>query len=189
MLSKLIRRGLPCGFAVVLAAGCSEQKMDMSSMKPPERPMELNQLDAWVGNWSFTGEGTMGGQQMKTSGTTTINWECDKRVLVCRGEEECEGMGKSSMLEVYTWCPKTKKFNAHYFNSMGVESHGCMTYDEKTKTFHITGKGPDPMTGKETIFEGDSRMVDSSTFEWNWCMWDSWKMKKQGEGKGVMKRR
>lgn len=179
-----------CLCIAAAVSGCGQpQKMDMSAMKPPERPKELDQLEPWVGNWTTSGEGTWEGKPMKATGTSSITWECDRMVLVGRGEEDSEGMGKSSMLEVYTWNPKTKRFNAHYFNSMGVESHGDMTYDANTKTHHITGKGPDPMTGKTTIFEGDSKMIDSNTYEWTWAMWDGWKIKKTGEGKGTMKRK
>jgi hypothetical protein len=183
-----------CICTAAAIAGCQEpQKMDMSAMKPPERPRELDSLDAWAGNWTMTGEGKMGDMTMKMSGSSTISWECDKRVMIARTEADCTGMGpdpmKESAVEIYTWNPKTKKFNTHYFNNMGVESHGDMTYDAATKTYHITGKGPDPMSGKTMHFEGDAKLVDSSTVDWTWCMWDDWKIKKTGEGKGTMKRK
>ena len=131
----------------------------------------------------------MGGKTMKSTGSFTLNWECDRTVLIGRGEEQMEGMDqKMSMLEVYTWNPKAKKFNSHYF-SMGMESHGSMTYDSNTRTYHITGTGPDPMTGNDSVFEGDAKMIDNSTIEMTWCMWDGWKMKKLGEGKGTMRRK
>jgi hypothetical protein len=44
------------------------------------------------------------------------------------------------------------------------------------------------MTGEMTTFEGDAKMIDSSTFEWTWCMKNMWG-KKIGEGKGMMKRK
>src|SRR5262245_15510570 len=74
--------------------GCNKpQKMDPSAMRPPPRPVELDQLEPWVGSWSTSGDMTMpDGKSMKMSGNSTIAWECDRRVLMERAEGEMEGM-------------------------------------------------------------------------------------------------
>jgi hypothetical protein len=177
-----------CGLVL---AGCSQQKMDMSSMKPPVRAAELDMLEPMVGNWSFTGEMKMpDGKVIKNSGTSSSAWECDRRVLVERAEEQMEGMPeKNYSFAIYTWNPDKKAFNTHYINSMGHESHGMMTYDPATKIYHMTGKGPDPMTGQTSHFDGHFKMIDNSTGEWEFGIWDAWKLSKTMEGKGTITRR
>src|ERR1043166_6113237 len=81
-------------FAVAMLTGCDEKSgkvSDMSAMKPPPRPVELDQLESWVGNWTMTGEGNFGGKSMKSTGRVSTSWEADRRALVSRGEEEAEG--------------------------------------------------------------------------------------------------
>lgn len=190
MMKRSWRSSVLCMCTAAAVAGCSQQqKMDMSAMKPPERPKELDNLEPWVGSWSNTGEMKMSdGKMMKMTGNSTIAWECDKRVLVERAESEMEGMGKSSTMILYSWNPKAKSFNAWYCSSMGEASAGEMTYNEKSKTFHITGSGPNPMTGETTRFDGYVTMSDNSTMDWRGKesgMWGNC----LGEFKGTAKRK
>lgn len=178
-----------CLCLAAAGVGCNQpQKMDMSAMKPPPRPAELDMLEPWVGQWASSGEMTMGGKTMRMTGTGTIAWDCDRRVLVERAEEDMGDMGKSSALILYSWNAKDKKFNTYYANSMGMASAGDMTYDERTKTFHMTGKGPNPMTGEMTRFDGYVSMPDNSTMDWRGKesgMWGN----TLGEFKGTAKRK
>ena len=179
-----------CCCAAVAVAGCAQpQPMDMSKMKAPERPKELDQLDPWVGNWAVTGEATMNGQKMTSTGTSTISWDCDKWVLVEHMTAKMGEMNESGMV-VYTWCTKDKKFTTFYCNNMGEASTGEMTYceDNKCKCWCMKGKGPNPMTGETMIFEGCLKMPDNNTMDFSWSMWDGWHLKKTGEGKGTAKR-
>lgn len=176
-----------CSMAVI--AGCSQKQMDMSAMKPPERPKELDMLESWTGTWQATGDMTMAdGKTMKSSGKSTIGWECDKFVLVEKMEHEMEGMGKMSGMVVYSWNPGAKCYNTNYFSSMGECSGGTMKYDADKKCFCMSGKGKNPMTGETTNYVGHMKLTDSSTMEWTWEEWDGWKMKKTCCGKGIAKR-
>jgi len=180
-LGALAAWALACG-------GCSQQPMDMSTMKPPARPVELDQLEPWVGRWNATGEWTMDGKTCKVNGTSTIAWECDKRALVEKSESEMEDMGKMSMMVVYTYDTDAKNFKTFFASSMGDANMGEMKRCEKGGCWRISGKGKNPMTGQTTWFEGCIKMPDNSTMEWTWSEWDSWKLKKLGEGKGTAKR-
>ncbi len=187
-MKRWLKNVMVCLCTAVAIAGCAQpQPMDMSKMKAPERPKELDQLEPWVGNWTMTGEGTMGGQKMTSTGTANLAWDCDKWVMVERMNEKMGEMNMSGLI-VWTWCPKKKKFENHYYNNMGEASSGEMTWCEKDKCWCMKGKGTDPMTGQPSIFEGCIKMPDNNSMEFCWSMWDGWHMKKLGEGKGTAKR-
>jgi|CXWL01.1.fsa_nt_gi hypothetical protein len=173
--------------SIALFAGCSQQNMDMSTMKPPERAKELDQLEAFVGTWNTTGEMNMGGKTIQVTSTETAVWECDKRVLVTRSECNIPDMGKMSSIIVYTYDAKEKEFETHFFDSMGMSAKGEMTWCEKTKTWTMTGKGTNPMTGQMTYWTGNMTMPDSSTMNWDWTSKDGWGHVTES-GKGTAKR-
>src|SRR5262245_15946328 len=84
--------------------GCSEKKnmqMDMSAMQPPARPAELDMLNSWVGTWTSTGEMKSGDKVMNSTGTSTISWELDNRVLVERATGTIPEMGTHHALIVF----------------------------------------------------------------------------------------
>lgn len=180
------------GLCTAAAVGCAQpNKMDPSAMKPPSRPAELDRLEPWVGTWTISGDGTMGGKKMTSTGTATIAWECDRRVLVERMEVTCEEMkemGKMTGMIVYAWSPHEKEYETNYFNSMGMSADGEMKYNEATRTWHMTGEGDDPMTGAKTHWVGEMKMPDNNTMEWTHATWDAWKLKKLDEGKGTARR-
>ena len=65
--------------------GCQQPKMDMAEMmKPPPRPVELDQLNSFVGTWEGTWEMTMKGadKPITGKGTDTFAWDADKWVMV-----------------------------------------------------------------------------------------------------------
>jgi hypothetical protein len=173
--------------------GCQKPRhMDPSAMQPPPRAAELDRLEQWVGTWQTTGEMKgCDGKIMHMTGMSTVAWECDRTVLVDRMETVCEemkDMGKMTMLSVYRWDATEKEYEMNWFDSFGTASDGDMTYNEATKTWHITGDGYNPMYRQNTHFAGSVRMPDSSTMEWIWTVWDAWKMTKLEEGKGTSKR-
>lgn len=177
-----------CLCSTILSTGCEQpQKMDMSKMQNPPRPKELDQLDSWVGNWTVTGEATMGGQKLTSTATSTIAWDCDRWALVEHMNGKMGELTEAGMV-VYTWCPKKKNFSMYYCNNMGESSMGEMTWCEKCKGWCMKGKGPNPMTGETTIFEGCMKMTDNNSMEFEWSMWDGWHMKKMASGKGTAKR-
>lgn len=187
-MKRLLQSLMLCLCSAMTIAGCAEpKKMDMSQMKMPERPKELDQLEPWVGNWTLSGECSMGGQKQTSTGSFTIGWECDRWVLVERMTGQMGEMKEAGMV-VYTWCPKAKKFKTMYYNNMGEVSAGEMTYCEKEKCWCMKGKGTNPMTGQPSVFEGCIKMTDNNNMEFCWSMWDGWHLKKLGEGKGTAKR-
>jgi hypothetical protein len=180
---------LTAAAALTLLAGCQSQngKMTADAMKPPPRPPELDKLQAFVGKWEDHGEGTAMGQTVKFSGTATMNWEVDGRVLLGRGEGTMGDM-KMQSLEMWTWDPKAKKYMTVWMQNSGEVSHGTATYDEATRTWKMQGKGRNMNTGTATCGEGKIKMIDNNTMEWTFTEWDGWKTKKLFEGKGTSKR-
>lgn len=184
------RRAFWCACCTMIAAGCADQnkKMDMSAMKPPPRPAELDKLDAWVGTWNSTAEMCMGGKTMKMSGKSTVAWDCDKHVLVERATQDMEGMGTSCSVILYGWDADKCDYKVAYFSSMGEGNMGHMKWDEKKGAFTMRAKGKNPMTHQTTTFEMEIRMPDSNTMNFCFAEWDGLHLKKMGEGKGTAKR-
>jgi hypothetical protein len=177
-----------CICTVAAGVGCSQQKMDMQNMKPPERPKELDQLESWVGKWEGTGEMTMHGKVMKSDATSEISWDLDKRILVERMNETMGEM-KMSGMGIYMYNTREKEFKSAYVNNMGGTAHGELKYDDKTKSWKMTMKGRMMDGADMTTGEGTFKMPDANTMEWTWTEWDSWHLTKMGEGKGIMHRK
>jgi hypothetical protein len=173
--------------SIAFFAGCAQPTMDMSAMKPPERPKELDQLETFVGNWTMTGEMTMAGKTMPMTGTSTAAWDCDRRIIVERGEANCGDMGKMTSLGIYGWNAQEKEFETHYFESTGMAAKGEMVWCDKNKCWCMTGKGIEPMSGKMSYWSGTVKMPDSSTMDWTWLSKDGWGNVMMS-GKGTAKR-
>jgi hypothetical protein len=177
--------------SVGVIAGCQQPAGNMEAKGPPPRPAELNQLNPWVGTWNGTGEITVhtskGPQTMKTTGTEHWAWTCDNRYLM--GNFEWSMVDKPDQkhmgMVMTAWDPKEKEFHSWEFMGDGTVNHGEMEYDAKAGYWKIEGKGTDPMTGQACRSGGTAKMVGDNTFEWNFTMWDSLKLKKLMEGKGT----
>ncbi len=188
-----------CIFSFAAITGCqkpSGQACCDTKGGPPPRPCELDKLDSWVGSWASTGEMKMcDGKTMTMNGTSTVAWECDKRVLVEKMSEKISGDPKADGMNmdmngmvVTAWCCKEKKLKTTYYNNMGEISCGTMTYCDKSHTWCMKGKGLDAMSGKMAIWEGTMKMPDNNTMEWTWTQWDGSHMKKMMHGSGTAKR-
>jgi hypothetical protein len=187
-MKRMLQGMMLCMCIAAMVAGCAKpEKMDMAHMKNPPRPAELDQLDPWVGNWTMTGECTMGDQKMTNTGTSTIAWDCDRWALVEHMTGKMGEMNECGMV-VYTWCPKKKNFKTFYCNNMGETSKGEMSCCDKCKGWCMKGKGANPMSGETMIFEGCVKMPDNNTMEFEWSMWDGMHLKKMAYGKGTAKR-
>jgi len=176
-----------------ILVGCAQQKhpmVTMEKMEPAPRPAALEKLDPLVGKWEGSGEGRMEGmdEPMKSTGTMTVSWDCDKRVLMERHEGQF-GETKFSMLGVWAWDPAANHYRVYWFDNFGSCAEGTCTYDEASKTWHVKAKGVDAMTGSKTRGEGKMHMIDSNTMEHTWTEWDSWGLKKKGEFRGTSKRK
>jgi hypothetical protein len=189
-------RSLLCvvvGLALVTmgTGGCEQPKTDMAQMKAPPRPVELDRLNDLVGRWEGTAEMTAAGSDKTTSGKfiDTIAWEADNRLLLERMEGTMGEGDKMSGLGIWSWDSKTKKYRTWWFDSQGSVTTATGVYNEETKSWNMTSEGRCPVTGQKQVGEGTMKMTDKSTIQWSEVQYDGWKLKKQMEMKGTLRRK
>ena len=188
-------RIIGAGLAAVLAAmliGCQQPQSDLAEvMKPPPRPAELDQLDMFIGTWEGTGEvKAAGSDEVVTSeGVETYSWDADKWVLVSRFEYTMGDEDDMRGLAIWTWDAKAKKYRIWSFDNGGYCESASAKYDQDTKTWHIKGKSGNTVTGEKFVGKGSYKMVDADTQEWNYTVWDGWKLRKLMEFKGTSHRK
>ena len=165
----MIRKLTLASLAAIVLTGCMP-KMTIEDMKAmmPQRPAELDKLNAFAGKWEFTGEAKMAGldEVLKTSGTNEANWEGDDWYLVSRGTFTMGELGEMQGLETWTYDAHSKKFRSTWTDSMGSVGTGTAKYNEKTNTWHIKATSHGPF-GKSTI-RGQVKFIDDNTMEWSW---------------------
>lgn len=146
-------------------AGCAQKSADMTSMKQPERPAELDRLEPWIGRWEGTGEMKMiGGQVIKTTGSQEYGWDLDRRVMLARETWGMEGMGPMRGVGFYGYDPIKKAIVSSSFDDWGNVSEGKFKFDPHKNIWHMTYKGHGTMgatTGTGTIV-----MPDRDTIQW-----------------------
>ncbi|MCH7839975.1 MAG: DUF1579 family protein [Planctomycetes bacterium] len=175
MYRRMMTGTILATLAMAGLSGCMP-KMTMEEMAQmrPERPVELDKLNAWVGTWKASGTVKMMGidEEITLSGTSQNAWGVDRWCLLEHGEYEMGAMGKMNGLGVWTWDTKAKRFRSNWFDSMGGTGSGTAKYDEMTRTWtmNMRGKGP----GGATRGKGYVRFVDDDTMEWAWQEWPAW---------------
>lgn len=173
--------------AGALVSGCASSKMNMEEMmQAPSRPAELDALNAFTGTWSASWECTMEGmpEPMKGTGMSVVAWECDKWVMLERftgsmGEDKFQGIG------MWSYDPKSGKYQMRWMDSFGGVGDGTATYDAATRTWTMKGKGSGM---QDSVMEGTMRFVDDNTMEWTHTEWNSWKTKKTMSMKGTSRK-
>ena len=144
--------------------------MTMEEMKAdmPQRPAELDHLNAFVGQWEMEGETKMAGLEevLKTQGTSDIKWHGDKWFLVGHWNFNMGDLGDITGIETWTYDVKCKKFRSTWTDSMGSIGMGTARYDEKTRTWQMRAKSYGPFG--TTTGKGHVKMVDDNTMEWTW---------------------
>ena len=155
--------------AVLVLTGCMP-KMTMEDLKQarPERPPELDALNAFVGTWDYTGEMKMAGldEVLESSGTSEIKWEGDGWYLVGMSSGHMAELGDGKGVEVWTYDAKAKKYRTTWADNMGGTGYGIAKHDKKTNTWIMKAKSYSPFgnsTGK-----GKIEVVDDNTMEWTW---------------------
>ncbi|MHC4521404.1 MAG: DUF1579 family protein [Planctomycetota bacterium] len=176
-------------FAGILLTGCMP-KMTIEKMKEmrPERPAELDKLNAFVGRWDMSGEATMAGldQPLKASGTGETKWEGDGWYLVSQFVHNMEELGESKGMETWSYDARSKKYRTLWVDSMGSVGVGTAWHDEKTDTWQFRGTSHGPF-GKSTG-KGEGKFVDANTMEWEWSEYAMWGLIKTMSIKGTSKK-
>lgn len=153
--------------AVVVLSGCMP-KMTIDEMKAemPKRPVELDQLNAFVGKWTSEGTATfaMLEEPIKVSGTSEAQWDDSRWFVVSREVYDMEPFGESNGLGTWTYDMKSKKYRSTWVDSMGMTGLGESKYDEKTDTWHMKATSYGPW-GKSTL-KGWVKFTDADTMDW-----------------------
>jgi len=188
----MIRRmSVMVGVVAVLAGltGCQKPNME-EMMKPPPRPAELDQLNAFVGTWEGTWEMKMSGEEkpMTGKGTEVYAWEADKWVLTARSEGTG---GEHKMSGASLWCydSQAKQFKYTGTDNYGMIMTGSGKFDAKTQTWHLKGASRETIHGNQSVGEGTLKFVNPSTMEWQWTEWDGLHLIKFMEMKGTSHRK
>jgi hypothetical protein len=171
--------------------GCQQPKTDLSEMmKPPERPAELDRLEMFVGTWKGVAEMSVPGSDevMTSKGVETMGWDADKWLLVSHFEYGAEGESPTRGVAIWTWDPRAGKYRVWTFDNHGYCEEGSATYDEDTGIWRFKTKSRSQVTGREFSGEGKLKMADDSTMDWDWTVWDGWKLRKLFEMKGTTRR-
>ncbi|UCE59693.1 MAG: DUF1579 family protein [Phycisphaerales bacterium] len=169
--SSLRTIGLTC--SCLLLTGCMP-KFTIEDIKnmTPERPVEIDKLEMFVGTWETEAEMNMSGldEVLTGTGVGTMSWKADKRYLVEESEFDMGELGKMSGMGMWTYDPKSRKYRNYWFDSHGSVGRGTSKYCEESRTWYTkaTSRGP---WGK-TKGKGTTKFVDDNTIEWSWTEWD-----------------
>jgi hypothetical protein len=146
-----MRRIAAITLAAVLASAAFAQK-------PPRPGPEHARLKKLVGTWSTT----MKAGKMESKGTVTFKMELGGMWLVGSLESKM-GKQKFSGRSLDSYDPIRKKYVSVWVDSMSTAPLTMEgTFDKKTKTLTMTGKGPG-MDGKMTSYRTVSKMPDDDT--------------------------
>lgn len=176
--------------ALVSTTGCMPKMSvdDLGAMQPP-RPKQLDRLDMLLGRWETTGEIRMAmlDEPVKTGGTNDATWALGKRMLIEHADLDMGPMGHMTGMSVWTWDEARGKYRMWWFDSMGEFSEATVTYNERTKTWSMRGKGS--KHGFITFGRGTLRQIDDDTLEWTWREYDPLGLFKFADMKGISRRR
>lgn len=173
---------------VLLAVGCAS-KMTVEEMKAmiPERPPELDRLNAFVGKWESSGTARMAmlEEPLEAQGTSEAVWSEDGWYVIDKGSYSMAGLGEMSGLWTWTYDSKARVYRFAGVDSMGTVNMGEGSYDGMTGTWQMKGKSRGPM-GSSTM-KVWVRFIDDDTAEWGMTEYSG--LTKVMEMDGSMRRR
>ncbi|MEE9295507.1 MAG: DUF1579 family protein [Phycisphaerae bacterium] len=191
-MNGLTFRGVMVLTAVAALSGCQPTEFDMAEMAAKQKaiPAEMKQLEVFLGKWTSTTETKMFGSDevMKGSGTSEVKWELGGRYLVGHMTADMGEWGSMEGVDVWTWDPSIKKYRTWWFDDWGMTGSSTATYDPKTRTFRIKGRGRNTLDGSTTVNKGMVTIVDDNTMEWSWAEYDALGLVKHFEMTGTEKR-
>ena len=149
--------------------GCVPQMtIDQMKAEMPQRPAELDRLNAFAGKWVTEGTVRIAGLEevLVTKGKNEAKWEGDGWYLVNRDTFNRGELGQMRAIETWTYDTYSKKYRSTSVDSMGSTGIGEGRYDEKSKMwyFKATIYGP---SGQSTM-KGTAEFPDETTMKWTW---------------------
>jgi hypothetical protein len=171
-----------CCCGLMLGVGCAKMKstfgmdkskpMSMDEMKRPGPPVQLRQLDPFIGSWEGTAEmvpdpkSPAATQPVRAfKGAGTHEWTMDGMAMKSTGWHEMPNNQKETFVEYVVWDADARKFRSYYVSDWGEHGNGWMWLDPDGRTFHWNGKSTDAM-GNTSSMSGTSTLVDSNTMNW-----------------------
>ena len=156
--------------APLLITGCMP-KMTVEQMKAmtPQRPVELDKLNAFVGEWEFEGTSTFAflDQPLEATGTNSAHWAGNNSYLISDGIFKMTGFDDAMHgHETWTYDTHSKKYRTTWTDSMGGTGTGTARFDEKSDTWYMDARAYTPF-GKSTM-KGHVKFINPSTMEWSW---------------------
>ena len=174
-----------CCCGLMLGVGCAKMRsamgMDrskataMDEMKRPSPPVQLKQLEPFIGTWEGTAEmvpdpkspaATQPAQTFKGGGTS--EWAMDGMAMKSTGWHEMGENQKQTFTEYVVWDSSAKKFRSYYVSDWGEHGEGWMWLDPDGRTFHWTAKGTDAH-GHRSSMSGTSTLVDGNSMNWRFA--------------------
>src|SRR5215470_15047835 len=111
--------------AITMLGGTAVWAQAPEDMKPAP---ELQQYKQMIGTWKCEGKMTMGGKEIKTTGTYKAAWDLDNRWVVAHFDGKAAGMpGSHKGMDLYGWDPVSKMYVSIGFDNFG----GMMTSKSK----------------------------------------------------------
>lgn len=161
--------------------GCQEVKkmtgqapaMSMEDMTRPTQPVQMKQLEPFIGTWEGTAEmvppagSPAATQPAKTfKGGGVSEWTLDGRAMKSTGWHEMPDGQRATYIEYVMWDADEKKFRSVYLSDWGDFGTGWMWPSADGQTFHFTGRGTNAK-GQHSSMSGSSTVVDANTMKWN----------------------
>jgi|CXWL01.1.fsa_nt_gi hypothetical protein len=154
---------------LLLSLGCIP-KMTVEQIREfqPERPVELDRLNMFLGEWETTGtiELAMLDKPFATSGRNQAEWTLDGRVLEDHSDLSMGPFGRMKGKTLWAWDAALGKYRMWWFDTLGETSEVVATFNERTNTWRMKARGQ--KYGRHTSGRGTIRRIDENTLEWTW---------------------
>lgn len=157
--------------ACLLAGGCAPKmtQEQMAQMRP-ERPAELDALNAWVGKWEYSGTAEMDMLEdgpLTMTGTMDTRWAGDNWYIVSNATMKMGDWEPMKGMETWTYDVHSKVYRSSWVDSMGAVGYGEGKFDAETNTWTFKATSHMPF-GKSTM-KGKATFVDADTIEMEWA--------------------
>ncbi len=176
--------------ACMILPGCMP-KMTIEEMQEmmPKRPIELDKLNAFVGQWEFQGEADMAmlDEPIPSTGTGESKWDDSRWFLVGDSVFKMQGFDDMRAHDTWTYDSHSKKYRSTWVDSMGSTGTGTAKYNEKTNTW--TMRATSHGSHGKMKMKGWVKIVDADTMEWCWTEYAMGGLMKTMEMRGTSKRK
>lgn len=170
-----------CSGGLMLGVGCAQMKSTFGMDKPKDMeaemkragpPVQLKQLEPFIGTWEGTAEmvpdpkSPAATQPVETyKGGGKSEWALDGRAMVSTGWHDMPDGQKANYVEYVLWDANAKKFRTYFMSDWGENGSGWMWADPDGQTFHWSANGVDAH-GHKSSMTGTSTVVDGNTMNW-----------------------